>query len=393
MTLRLACFSPLPPQHTGIADYSADLLPYLTQHADVDAFVDHPEQVREDLRELLTVHPIESYAERLWDYDMAIYQMGNSLHHYSTLATALRFPGVLVLHDRTLHHLLASVTAGAGDFSAYWRELTFARGREGADRAWAISRGADTPLFDWSLNKRAMASSLGVLVHSDDLRMRLYRDHPTTPVTKIGQPVPLPQSVPKNELRRKLGLSDDDFVIITCGKITPEKRLDIVAEFYARLYRDHPCTTWLLAGESDDSTAMWLEALATSDHGHTIRRLGYVARLDDLYAYLAAADVCINLRDPSAGETSATALRAMASGTPVVVSDSGWYRELPEACAPRIVHDGDEVNQLYGVIVPWLEDRALCAAAGAAARAYVAETCDPHQVVLGYLRAVQEAIG
>ena len=43
--LRLAFFAPLPPQRTGIADYSAALLPYLAQHAAVDVFVDTPEQV------------------------------------------------------------------------------------------------------------------------------------------------------------------------------------------------------------------------------------------------------------------------------------------------------------------------------------------------------------
>ncbi len=393
MTLRLAFFSPLPPQHTGIADYSADLLPYLTQHADVDAFVDHPEQIRDDLRELVAVRPIESYAEHLWDYDMAIYQMGNSLHHRTALATALRFPGVLVLHDRTLHHLWASATAGTGDFPGYWRELAYAHGREGANRAWAISRGADTPLFDWPLSGRIVASSLGVLVHSAHLRAQLLRDHPTTEVAQIGQPIPLPRRVPMRELRDRLGLPEDGFVIITCGKITPEKRLDIVAEFYERLHRDHPKTAWLLAGEPDDSTAVWLESLLATEPGPSIRRLGYVPHLDDLYTYLAAADVCINLRNPSAGETSATVLRAMASGTPVVVSDSGWYRELPEVCAPRIVHDGDEVNQLCTAVAPWLQDRDLCADAGEASRDYVATTCDPHEVALGYLRTVQEAIG
>jgi glycosyltransferase involved in cell wall biosynthesis len=41
-------------------------------------------------------------------------------------------------------------------------------------------------------------------------------------------------------------------------------------------------------------------------------------------------DVCVALRFPTMGETSAIIMRAMQIGLPVVVSDIGWYSELPE---------------------------------------------------------------
>ena len=38
--MKLAYFSPLSPQRSGIADYSAELLPYLAMGAEITLFVD-----------------------------------------------------------------------------------------------------------------------------------------------------------------------------------------------------------------------------------------------------------------------------------------------------------------------------------------------------------------
>jgi hypothetical protein len=50
----------------------------------------------------------------------------------------------------------------------------------------------------------------------------------------------------------------------------------------------------------------------------------------------AAADLGIVLRTPSAGETSAAAVRFLAAGTPVAVSGLRQFLEWPEEAAPRI---------------------------------------------------------
>ena len=40
--MKIAYFSPLPPQRTGVADYSKELLPALASRAEVDLWVDEP---------------------------------------------------------------------------------------------------------------------------------------------------------------------------------------------------------------------------------------------------------------------------------------------------------------------------------------------------------------
>src|SRR5450759_5136648 len=85
LIMRVAFVSPLPPSKTGVADYSAALLEPLRGLADVEVFAD---------------------AERTFDparYDVALYQIGNNPYHAFAYETAVRHPGVVVMHEANLH--------------------------------------------------------------------------------------------------------------------------------------------------------------------------------------------------------------------------------------------------------------------------------------------------
>src|SRR5215210_5752110 len=97
---RLAVFTPLPPARTGVAHYSSMLLPALRAVAEVRAF-----------DSLDGYHPA--------DYDAAVYQLGNNPHHELMYAEAMRRPGVVVLHDLVLHHLIVEMTLARGDADGY----------------------------------------------------------------------------------------------------------------------------------------------------------------------------------------------------------------------------------------------------------------------------------
>jgi len=43
-------------------------------------------------------------------------------------------------------------------------------------------------------------------------------------------------------------------------------------------------------------------------------------------------DIAINLRGHTVGETSASLCRLMGIGVPAVVSDIGWFAEIPDDC-------------------------------------------------------------
>ena len=113
--LKLAFFSPLPPAKSGIADYSAALLAELSNGcADVTAFSRKPRT---------SIHR---------EFDIALYQIGNNSYHDFCYEMALEHPGVVVIHEANLHHLIADMTIKRGDWDAYLREVEFERRTRGA---------------------------------------------------------------------------------------------------------------------------------------------------------------------------------------------------------------------------------------------------------------------
>src|SRR5690348_15854043 len=99
--MRIAFFSPMPPARSGIADYSEALLESLRSLGEVEVF---------------------SQAAPDFDtrrYDVLLYQVGNNGYHGFVYETALRHPGVLVMHESNLLHLIAALTIKRGDWNVY----------------------------------------------------------------------------------------------------------------------------------------------------------------------------------------------------------------------------------------------------------------------------------
>src|SRR5580693_4813483 len=103
--MKVAFFSPLPPAKSGIADYSAAVLEHLPRLADVETFA---------------AAPAAFDPKR---FDIAVYQLGNNPFHTFAYEAAMAHPGVVVLHEANLHHLIADLTIRRNDWDAYLREV------------------------------------------------------------------------------------------------------------------------------------------------------------------------------------------------------------------------------------------------------------------------------
>src|SRR6185437_6646638 len=110
--MRIAFFTPLPPVKSGIADYSAAVLEHLTHFAAVETFSEKP----------ASFDPAR--------YDAAVYQLGNNPHHSFVYDAAMEHPGIVVMHEANLHHLVADVTIRRGDWDGYLREIEHNAGAE-----------------------------------------------------------------------------------------------------------------------------------------------------------------------------------------------------------------------------------------------------------------------
>src|SRR5258707_6103555 len=66
---------------------------------------------------------------------LSLYFLGNNPHHAWIYEEAMRTPGVIVLHDLVLHHLIVEMTLARGDVDGYVSALEANHGEAGA--AWA----------------------------------------------------------------------------------------------------------------------------------------------------------------------------------------------------------------------------------------------------------------
>ena len=187
--MKLALFSPISPMPSGISDYTEALLPHLAR------LVDHIDLFIEDYQPQSVSLP-ENFSVRNWrefeaDYenglfDSVLYQMGNNPFHVYIYDLALRYPGVIVLHEFNLHHLLASVTLARGDWDGYIRELEFDAGPEALDRGREAQAGRQQLDYDnVSMNRSLLTRSAGVICHSNFVCDLTIRKAPGTPVGVI----------------------------------------------------------------------------------------------------------------------------------------------------------------------------------------------------------------
>jgi hypothetical protein len=123
-----------------------------------------------------------------------------------------------------------------------------------------------------------------------------------------------------------------------------------------------------------------------------VRLLGYVTD-DEARLVARAADVCVNLRYPSAGETSASLLRLLGAGRPVLVTDDEPMGEYPRDAVLPVPIDRYEDEMLADLLLMLARDGVARAAAGAAARQFIERQHSLSAMVDGYRAAIGEAFG
>jgi glycosyltransferase involved in cell wall biosynthesis len=401
--IRLDYVSPLPPVRSGIADYSVDLLPHLAARADVRLIRLPGQPVDEAIADawpgvpLMPLMPLVAAEETGRDARgprLPLYQMGNNRYHEGVLDLALRLPGVLTLHDIVLHHLLLDLTLGRGEFYPYRDRLTRDHGWIG--RAAALSKrwGAygQAPVFELPAHRALLRRQRGVLVHSRWAVEVIRDEDPEIRVRAVPMGVPLPPAIDDATeeagrlLRRRFGLPEDGPVLGSFGFQTPIKRTLSVIRALARpgLERAH----LLIVGEAAQGMDLEEEArsLGVAERVHIT---GFVP-FEEFEAAIAAVDLCLNLRYPTAGETSASLLRVLAAGRPAVVSDYAQFSDLPAEVAVRVPLADDEPEQLAALLRDLLANPERLRAMGAAARQHVRTEHDPARAAAAVIEACEE---
>ena len=358
--MRVALLTPLPPTRSGVAHYASMLLPGLGQQVDVRAF-----------------DSLDGYGRG--DFDAAIYQLGNNPHHEFVYREAMEHPGVTVLHDFVLHHLVVEMTLARGDVDGYVEALRANHGEAGA--AWARGRAAglhsEMGNFLLPASVEVANRSRAVIVHNAWAASRLESLGVTAPIHVIPHPY-VPATYPdRASIRARLGLDPAARVIGLFGFLTSAKRSEIVLRAFAAARSRERSLQLLVVGEPAPN----IDVASMAADGITFT--GYVDD-DDFAAYYAAVDRLVNLRYPSAGETSGTLIRAFDAGKPVAVSDYAQFAELPGDCVTKIAFGDGEVDALCDFFTRPLDAAAIARAQ----RAWLHANARLELTVAGYLRAL-----
>jgi glycosyltransferase involved in cell wall biosynthesis len=145
----------------------------------------------------------------------------------------------------------------------------------------------------------------------------------------------------------------------------------------------------IFAGEPAPELKDLVTAVATGEFRENVIFTGYQSELD-YFAAIAAADVVINLRNPSMGEGSLTLMHALAAGKPTIVSDANQYREFPDKVCWKLVHDQNENELLFEYLRTLLSEPRVRAAMSANAAEYVENVLAMDKVREHWIRALKK---
>jgi len=365
--VRVAYYSPQPSSRSGIADYSALLLPALRERVDV-----------------VVAEP----GRRAPAADVALYHIGNDPDAHGWIVDALRERrGLVVLHEYVLHHLIAGITIGRKDGRAYLDAMERELGVAGRLLGLGVLDNLLPLLWETQPERFPLAGTIldradGLIVHSRYVAANVRAAGYPGRLWQIPHP-----AWPMALVTAARDVSGDP--LIGCfGFLNMNKRIPQLLEAFASLRVRLPGARLLLVGAAGErfDLSRRLERLGLTDG---VDRLDYVPE-ERMWSLMAACDVLVNLRYPTMGETSGSVIRALSLGKPLIVSDIGWFAELPDDVVLKVPADEFEVATLEAALAFAVRHSEQLGAAG---RAYVEREHALPRVADAYAEAIRVTAG
>lgn len=385
--MKVALFTPWPPQRSGIADYAYRLAEGLLQHRiSLEVFTAAESPVR---LQGCAIHQLETRPiPRLPTDALPVFQLGNNVSfHAFQPALLARLGGLVHLHDPVLHHLHVDRTLAAGD-GGYWNDVEYWYGLDVVKSSqrlvalgappWSNAAATAIPLFEPYLQ-----FADAVLVHSQSALHAIRRRMPALPGYC------LPQCYPVRTLaRRAKRAAPAPLRVGVFGRVEPHKRIDQVLAAMAELHRRGVEIRLDICGELGSTMGGLTDQIDALGLRSVVSSKGHLAH-EAFIAGIESVDICINLRDPTMGETSAVVTQSMQLGTPVIVTDTGWYAELPD-CVLKVPSGQGAVDALVAHLARLDADRQLLDALAESTRRYGETELDFATMIRRYVDILTE---
>lgn len=388
---KLAYVSPLPPERSGISDYSAELLPVLAQHYDIEVVVAQNSVSDAWINANCPIRSVQWFLEHSSQFERVLYHFGNSAFHQHMFALLESIPGVVVLHDFYLsgvtHYMAAT---GAAPPSYFATQLYQAHGYVGLID-YVKAKDVSDVIWQYPCSRSVIENSIGTIVHSEHsirLAQHWYGDisqHAVIPHMRAPS-----NQYDRNAVRLALGFTADDFVVCTFGMLGPTKLNHRLLRCWLDSDLAKSANCHLVFVGQNDAGAYGNDLLATikqHPHGTSVRITGWADQAT-FRSYLAAADLGVQLRTLSRGETSGTVLDCMNYGLATIVNANGSMADLADDAVYKLPDVFDDQALIQALEVLWRQPEKR-QQIGAKAQSVIRQHHDPAACAAQYHAAIE----
>jgi glycosyltransferase involved in cell wall biosynthesis len=388
--LKLAYLSPMPPARSGIADYSEILLPALSQFYDIEVIVNQEDALHMQTLLHIPVRTVEWFLEHSNQYERVIYHIGNSSYHQYMFSLLKSIPGVIVLHDFFLSNLYEYIEQQRIAYT--WSDALYvSHGYKGLVERFTGETQSQA-VWSYPASLGVIQDSEGVIVHSQyavDLANFWYAD-----TGDDWRVIPLVRNkiIASNAetVRARLGFSSTDTIVCAFGLLGPTKlNHQLIDAWFASSLGKSSDSYLIFVGENSNSdygkqTLLKLSEYANQDH---VRITGWVDA--EIYKdYLSIADIGVQLRTLSRGESSASVLDCMGMGVATIVNANGSMKDLDDQAVYKLQEDF-AIEGLVTALESLAYDKALRDKLGKHAKQIVENAHSPAVCAEQYYDAIE----
>ncbi|WP_315786948.1 glycosyltransferase [Fischerella sp. JS2] len=334
---KIAYVSPWPPQRSGIANYSYEIVRYLKEYADITLYVDNEQECRTDTLEL-PLKNISALPKDVDKYDCIVYHIGNNTKfHQEIYRMAWQYPGIVVLHELNIHPFLADAFLNTKDEYLYADALREGYGEQGASSYDDVKFKRINPnIWTFPLSHALVKRSIATIVHSQWVKEQL-QEIKNIFVIPHGSVYKTVFNIEDDviALKKRFGISEKNFLISTFGFVNVLKRIPTILEAIKILIDLGYPIQLFIGGELLEPSLRIEEKIETLGISNNVIISGYLSD-EDFDHCIKMSDIILNLRYPSLGESSGVLMKAFSYGKACIVSDYQQFSELPDSICWKV---------------------------------------------------------
>lgn len=361
MKKKLAFFTPLPPTKSGISDYSVELAYFLKNFFQITFVISDESQAP-------TILPSDTFFLKYKEWRdlknkksfICFYHMGNNIYHDYIYDEILVNPGVTLFHDFSLHHLIIErVASGKLTVEDYYRKIYQSLNYNLKSNDKLQFPISDLLKFIVPLNEEIAKSSNKIIVHSNKSYNKFKKLFPKKKILKIN--FPYKKMDDEQELfdvkKNSFGYDDDCLIISILGFCTPTKQASFAMKALSRIKIKLKKFKFLIVGEVHESLNIDKQ-IKEYNLDKNVEIIGYTD-FTTFKKYIIISDIILNLRYPSAGETSAVLLRSLGFGNVNIAFDYESFADFPDDVLVKIPLDTSDTYFLEDAITRLLDNKTL----------------------------------